>query len=118
MSGDANNPRVETINELNIWLDGQFKLVAAAQSTAAQEISRIRDTVHETANHVSGLLVLNIPDKLQLLVDDVKAHDAAIEKMAQDVVSLRTTLRTAYVTIGIAGTILGAIASMVLQWVR
>lgn len=111
----AEQPRVETINELNIWLDGQFKLIGAAQHAAAEEISRIRDKVHETANHVSGLMLLNIPDKLQTLATDVKAHDTAIESMGRDMASLKTVLRTAYISMGIAGTVFGALATLGLQ---
>lgn len=118
MASDNSPPRVETINELNIWLDGQFKLVGAAQKNAADEIARIRDKVHETANHVSGLLLLNIPDKLQKLGDEVKAHDQAIDTMAKDVNSLRTTLRTVYVAVGVSGTVFGAIATLALQWLK
>lgn len=118
MAVENNPPRVETINELNIWLDGQFKLVGAAQKAAADEIARIRDSVHETANHVAGLLVLNIPDKLQRLSDEVKAHDSSIDKMAEDFNSFKTAVRTAYAAIGIAGTVVGAITAFVVQFFR
>jgi hypothetical protein len=106
---------INTINELKIWLEGEFKLIRSTQSTNAEELRTLRRTVHETNNHVSALLALNIPEKLDTLKNEVKAHDGVIEKLAMDQTALKTTMRAAYVAIGVAGAVFGAIATMVLR---
>jgi hypothetical protein len=112
MSGEAN---IDTLNELKIWLEGEFKLVRNIQETNAEEVRVLRKTVHETNNAVAALTALDIPGKLASLNTEVKSHDTVIETIVRDQSTLKTTMRAAYISIGIAGAVFGALATLVLR---
>lgn len=107
--------RIETLNELRIWLEGEFKLVRSDQKNNAEEMRNLRKTVHDTNNHVSALLALDIPGKLEGLRDEVQSHDNAIDNLIKDQTSLKTTMRTAYIAVGIASAAVGAILTIALR---
>ncbi len=107
--------RIETINELKIWLEGEFKLIRSTQATNAEEIRTLRKTVHDTNGAVQILMAIDIPGKLDVLKTEVQAHDAVIEELARDQSTLKTTMRAAYLAIGIAGAAVGAIVTMALR---
>ena len=106
---------IETLNELKIWLEGEFKLIRAAQSSNAEEIKTLRRTVHETNNHVAALMALDIPGKLTNMKDEISSHDAVIEKLATDQTAIKTTMRAAYLGIGLAGAVIGAVITVLLR---
>lgn len=110
----ADSP-IETLNELKIWLEGEFKLIRATQSSNAEEIRTLRKTVHETNNAVAALTALNIPGKLQDLKDEVSSHDAVIEKLATDQTAIKSTMRAAYLATGVAGAVIGSVITILLR---
>lgn len=108
--------KIDTINELKIWLEGKFELIRATQTNNSDEIRTLRKTVHDTNNAVGALVILDIPGKLEGLKDEVKSHDAVIEKLVMEQAALKTTMRAAYVAIGIAGAVIGAVVSSALEF--
>jgi len=106
---------IETLNELKIWLEGEFKLIRAAQSSNAEEIKTLRRTVHETNNHVAALMALDIPGKLTNMKDEISSHDAVIERLASDQTAIKSTMRAAYIATGIAGAVIGSVITIILR---
>lgn len=107
--------RIETINELKIWLEGEFKLIKQGQETSRDDIKQVRTRLHDLSNHVSALTALDIPGKMDGLRTEVQKHDNIIEKIATEQTSLKATMRTAYLAIGIAGAAIGSIVTLVLK---
>jgi hypothetical protein len=111
--GDSTH--IETLNELKIWLEGEFKLIRQTQSNNAEEIRTLRKTVHDTNNAVGVLTALDIPGKLTAIKDEISSHDAAIEKLATDQTAIKSTMRAAYLGIGMAGAVVGAVVTILLR---
>jgi hypothetical protein len=107
--------KIETLNELKIWLEGEFKLVRKTQDNNAEELRTLRKTVHDTNNAVSALSALDIPGKLQGLKDDISSHDAVIERLATDQTAMKSTMRAAYLGIGLAGAVIGSVITIILR---
>lgn len=111
----SESTRIETINELKIWLEGEFKLVSATQETNAGEMRTLRQTVHNTNSAVSLLTALDIPGKLESFRDEVKNHDSYIKKLADEQAALRLTMRIAYIAAGASGAAVGAVITVALR---
>lgn len=107
--------KIDTINELKIWLEGEFKLIRSIQNNNAEEMRTLRKTVHDTNNAVAALTALDIPGKLEDMKEEVKAHDSVIDKLGTDQTSMKTTMRAAYVAIGIGGVALGSFLTLALR---
>ena len=107
--------KIETLNELKIWLEGEFKLIRSTQEGNAEELRTLRRTVHETNNAVAALTALDIPGKIQGMKDEISSHDAVIEKLATDQTAIKTTMRAAYLGIGLAGAVIGAVITVLLR---
>lgn len=112
--GDSSS-HIETLNELKIWLEGEFKLIRSTQDNNAEEIRTLRKTVHDTNNAVGGLVMLNIPGKLEDLKNEVQGHDSVIEKLANDHAALKTTMRAAYIAIGVSSALIGSLVTIALR---
>src|SRR5438132_13926479 len=87
--------KIETINELKIWLEGRFDLLSAAQKASADDLARVRTVVHETSQHVQVLLSLNIPAKFEAFTTNIKKHDEQIEELIREGVARKSSLATA-----------------------
>lgn len=107
--------KIETLNELKIWLEGEFKLIRKTQDNNAEELRTLRRTVHETNNAVSALTALDIPGKLNAMKDEISSHDAVIEKLATDQTAIKSTMRAAYLATGVAGAVIGSVVTILLR---
>ncbi len=107
----VDNVRIENINELQIWLDGQFKLVAQSQTTTNEEVNKLRDRVHDIANHVGKLNALNIEQRFKDFGKILENHDGEIEKVNKDAFARKAVLAAT----GIAGGAIGAVSTILLE---
>lgn len=107
--------RIETINELKIWLEGEFKLIAQGQQTSREDIRQVRSRLHDVSNAVAGLTALDIPGKLESMKVESTKQDGIIEKLTAEQTTLKTTIRVAYGAIAIAGVVVGAILTLALR---
>jgi hypothetical protein len=64
--------KVETLGELQIWIEGQFALVVQAQESQREDLTNIRRTVHEHAGHLQVIISLNLADRLTQIERDIK----------------------------------------------
>lgn len=107
--------RVETINELKIWLEGEFKLIRSTQDTNADEMRTLRKVVHDLAGHVQVIMAQDVPGKIESLKNEVQKHDGDIATQGKELAGLKNTMRTAYVSVGIAGAVVGSIITLLLR---
>lgn len=95
---------IETIKELQIWLDGQFALVRQAQDMSNAEVTKLRVTVHDISNKVAPLIMLDVPSVL-------KQHTTELEKFERYI----TGQKAVYAAIGIAGAAVGTVLTIILE---
>lgn len=114
--GDTASSRIETINELKIWLEGEFKLITQGQTTSREDIRQVRSRIHDISNELTALTALDIPGKIDSLKEGVSKHDNVIERIASEQTSLKATMRTAYVAIAIGGAAVGSIITVLLRF--
>lgn len=95
---------IETIKELQIWLDGKFELIRQAQETSNAEVTKLRTTVHDISNKVAPLIMLDVPSIL-------KQHSSDLEKFEKYI----TGQKAVYAAIGIAGAAVGTVLTIILE---
>lgn len=103
-------PTIDSINELRIWLEGEFKVIALSHKTANENLTLVRQRVHDLAQEVTKVVALNLEDKFKLLGE----HDAALDKLGDEALAARsafTAVKAAYAT---AGAVFGGAATLVL----
>lgn len=104
---------METLSELQIWIEGKFELVTQAQKTTHDDLITVRKTVHDLANDVSVILALNIPEKLSQLQKADEVHQANIDKFLKEAAERRgamSALKVVYLVAGAAISFVGTIA--------
>ena len=104
---------VETLSELQIWIEGQFALVAQAQTTTAEDVRQVRSRVHDLGNDLAKLLALDIDGKFKRLEDTVHKHDTDLVKFTKESDQRRgmvTALKSMYVVGGAAAGVFATIA--------
>lgn len=106
------DPAVGTINELKIWIAGQFDLVRQAQTTSGEDLRNVRKSVHDLSNTVAGLTALDIPGKLEKYANEIKEQDAAIRKLAEDGILNKSAIASVKAIYGISGILLGATGAL------
>lgn len=90
-----NSPvRVETLSELQIWIKGEFALIAQTQETSNKDMTNVRRTVHELANQMTVILALNLPEKLATLAATDALHQKSIDQFTLDAAGRRSSLAT------------------------
>lgn len=107
--------KVENISELQIWIEGQFALIAQSQNTTAEDVRAVRSRVHDLSNDVQRLLALDIEGKLHQLERADKGHDENIRNLTDDLSQRRgamSVVRAIY--IGVGG-LIGAVVTLLLQ---
>lgn len=106
-------PPVGTISELKIWIAGQFDLVKERQDTSRDDMLTVRRTVHELANTVSALTVLDIPGKLEKFANEIKEQDDAIKALARDGLLNQSAISNVRAIYGTVGILLGAAGALI-----
>lgn len=94
---------VETLSELQIWIEGQFALIAQAQKTSHEDMTSVRTRLHDLANEVARLSALNLPNTIATLEKADKEHQANIDKFITEAAERRgalATLKALYTVIG------------------
>jgi hypothetical protein len=109
---------VETLSELQIWIEGKFALITQAQVTAHDDLTNVRKTVHDLAGHMTVLTMLNLPDKLSKLEAADKTHEANIEKFITDAAERRGALAVLKVVYAALGATIGVLITILLQFYR
>jgi hypothetical protein len=107
--------KIETINELRIWLDGKFNLLSQAQKASAEDLIRVRSTLHDLSNQVQVLVSLNIPSKFETFTENFKKHDTQIEGLIRDGIARKSSLATARLLFITIGGIMGTMATLLIQ---
>lgn len=102
----GNGPvRVETLSELQIWIKGEFALIAQTQETSNKDMTNVRKTVHELANQMTIIVALNLPEKLAMLQAADLAHEKSIDQFKLDAAGRRASLailKVVYTVLGAA----------------
>lgn len=110
-----NASKVETLNELKIWLDGKFDLVAQSQKAAGEDIVTLRRTLHDVSNSVAALTILDIPRKFSDLAKSVVKHDDDLAAIVKENAAKAAALRFLKSLYFIGGGLLGAIIGISLE---
>lgn len=110
--------RVETLSELQIWIKGEFALIAQTQETSNKDMTNVRRTVHELANQMTVILALNLPEKLANLQAADLAHEKSIDQFRLDAAGRRSTLATLKVVYTVLGAAITAAFTIGFQLYR
>lgn len=110
-----NASKVETLNELKIWLDGKFDLVAQTQKTASDDITILRRTVHDVSNAVGALTILDIPKKFSDLAKSVVKHDSDLAVIIKENAAKAAALKLLKSLYFVGGGLLGAFIGISLE---
>lgn len=110
--------RVETLSELQIWIEGKFDLIGQAQSTAHEDLTNVRRVVHDLANNVAVITALNIPDKILALQDADKDHKISIESFSRDAAERRGALAALKVMYAVGGAFAAGIFAIAVEVYR
>ena len=78
--------RSETIGELQIWIAGKFELLKQSQEVVHNDLTVVRNRVHDLANEVGVLMAANLPEKVKLLEAADKLHGEALERIKLEAV--------------------------------
>lgn len=99
--------RVETLSELQIWIKGEFALIAQTQDTANKDMTNVRRTVHDLSNHMTVIMSLNLPEKLQSLQKADEEHQKSIEQFGLDAARRQSALAVLKVVYTVLGALVG-----------
>lgn len=94
---------VETLSELQIWIEGKFALIQQAQTTAHSDLTNVRSRLHDLSNEIAKVTALNIPEKLQRLQDADKEHQTNIDRFIKESAErkgIMSALKGLYVVLG------------------
>lgn len=109
---------VDTINELKIWLEGRFELIAASHKSMYDDMHKVRERLHEISNHVTTIISLNVPGKLDELKNTDVEHNTRLDKLEHDGIARRSTLAAIKASYTIAGAAIGSMLTLVLEFYR
>lgn len=109
---------VETLSELQIWIEGKFALITQAQETAHSDLTNIRRTVHDLANELTKITALNLPDKIAKLEEADKLHETNIEKFIIEAAERRSAIATLKIVYTVVGAAVGGLAAIAFQFYK
>lgn len=107
---------VETLSELQIWIEGKFELIAQAQNNAHNDLTNIRRTVHDLANELTKVTALNLPEKIAKLEESDRAHEANIKNFTIEVAERRSAMATLKVVYVMGGALIGGVVALAFKF--
>ncbi len=109
---------VETLAELQIWIEGKFALVMQAQDSAEKDLTTVRRTVHDLAGHMQVLLALNLPEKLVKLEEADKNLEAEVKRFSAESAERKGVIAALKALWGVSGVVLGFIGALAFQFYK
>lgn len=100
--------RSETIGELQIWIAGKFELLKQSQEVVHNDLTVVRNRVHDLANEVGVLMAANLPEKVKLLEAADKLHGEALERIKLEAVERKATIATLKAVYAVIGALAGS----------
>lgn len=105
---------VETLSELQIWIEGKFELVSQAQATMGEDVRQVRTRVHDLGNEVAKLLALDIEGKFRRLEEADTRHETNITTLTKEAAERRGAISMAKIFYTIGGAVGGYLISIAL----
>lgn len=96
---------VSNLSELQIWIEGQFALIAQSQKSAHDDLTTIRGRVHDLAGEIAKVSALNLPVTLSQLQEADRKHETEIARFVSDAAKREGALaaiKALYVILGAA----------------
>lgn len=102
---------VETLSELQIWIEGQFALILQAQTTSQEEMRSLRIRVHDLAGDIAKIIALNLPEKLLHLEKADLEHETNIKKFITEAAERRGMVAALKATYAVVGALIGGLVA-------
>ena len=107
---------VETLSELQIWIEGKFELLAQAQKSANDDLTNVRRTVHDLNNQMTVIIALNLPEKIASLQKADEDHETNIKKFIEQAAERKGAVAALKAVYAIVGTMIGFSGAVALQF--
>jgi hypothetical protein len=105
---------IETINELKIWIEGRFDLVAQSQHTTEENMKVVRQRVHDLSGDIAKIAAMDFANIQKTLEE----HDAKIEGFSRAAYERKGAIAALRATYAVGGALVGLAASVIFDLAR
>lgn len=103
---------IETLNELKIWIEGQFQLASEARQRLETDVTLIRTRQHELSNEITKIGASFHNLGFAALKELVSKHDVELEKFSDERLERKGAIRAIKATWAIGGASVGVVSTV------